>query len=311
MTAYVLRRLLHGIPIILGVTLITFILFHVFGGNPVASFLGKNATAADIAAMEKEYGFDKSMTLQYLDYLYQILRFDFGRSFATREPVTDMIRSGVGPSLSLTLPALLLTSIISVSIALISAFFRGRLADRLLVFFAVVGMSVSFLVYIVLGQYLLAFKLPLFQIHGYEAGLVDRWQYLSLPIIVMVVVGMGYDTRFYRSVMVEETTKDYIVTAFAKGLSRRRVMFVHMLKNASIPIITRMMISVPFLVTGSLLLESFFGIPGMGNMLLTALDQADLPVIKAYTVIISILFVVSNIATDILYAIFDPRVKLS
>ena len=156
-----------------------------------------------------------------------------------------------------------------------------------------------------------AFKFPFFQIHGYRDGILEKWQYLILPILIMLVVGMGYDTRYYRSVMVEETGKDYITTAFAKGLSKPRVMFLHMLKNAMVPIITRMMISVPFLVTGSLLLESFFGIPGLGSMLLDALGSSDLPIIKAYTVLISILFILSNIATDVLYAVVDPRVRLS
>jgi peptide/nickel transport system permease protein len=127
----------------------------------------------------------------------------------------------------------------------------------------------------------------------------------------MVIVGMGYDTRFYRSVFVEEAARDHVVTAYAKGAGHGRVMFVHVLKNALIPIVTRVMISLPFLVTGSLLLETFFGIPGLGNKLLMALESADFPVIKAYTVMISALFIVSTILNDILYALVDPRVRLN
>ncbi len=176
---------------------------------------------------------------------------------------------------------------------------------------AVIGMSVSFLVYIVVGQYLLAFEWPLFNIHGYQEGWLERWQWLSLPIIIMVVVSMGYDARFYRSVMVEETSRDYVATALSKGVTHRRVLFVHVLKSSMIPIVTQVMLSVPFLVTGSLLLESFFGIPGLGGALLEAIDQADLPVIKAYTVMISIMFLLSNLLTDVFYAMFDPRVRFS
>jgi len=311
MINYIIRQLLLGIPTIIGVTLVTFLLFNIFGGDPALQFLGKNATAEEIEAMRELYGFNKPLLAQYFDYLRQVLTFDFGRSFSTKEPVTTMIAGGVIPSLSLTLPALLSTSLLAISVSLLAAFYRGQPIDRILVIGAVFGMSISFLVYIVVGQYLLAFRFPLFQIHGYHAGLLERWQYLILPILIMVVVGLGYDTRYYRSVMVEETGKDYIVTAFAKGLSKPRVMFLHMLKNAMVPIVTRMMISVPFLVTGSLLLESFFGIPGLGSMLLEALGSSDLPVIKAYTVLISVLFILSNIATDVLYAVVDPRVRLS
>ncbi len=311
MSRYVARRLLEGVPIILGVTLITFFLFYVFGGDPVLQFLGKHATPDEIAALEREYGLDRPLYIQYLAYLKEILTLDFGRSFTTREPVSQVLLRGVGPSLSLTVPALFATTILSVSVGLVAARFRGRVIDRGLMVLAVVGMSVSFLVYIVVGQYLLAFEWPLFQIHGYRPGLVERWPYLALPILILVVVGMGYDSRFYRSAIAEEVDKDHITTAYAKGLGAGRVLFVHVLKNAMVPIVTRVMISVPFLVTGSLLLESFFGIPGLGGTLLEALDRADFPIIKAYTVLVSVLFVLTNVLTDVFYAWVDPRIRLS
>ncbi len=311
MTRYVLRRLLHGVPIVLGVSVITFLLFYVFGGDPVLQFLGRHATPDQIAALEREYGLDAPLYIQYLAYLKEIATLDFGLSFVTREPVADVLWRGVGPSLSLTVPALFATTILSVSVALIAAHFRGRPLDRSLMVLAVAGMSVSFLVYIVVGQYLLAFEWPLFHIHGYRPGLVERWPYLSLPILILIVVGMGYDTRFYRSAIAEEVDKDYVTTAYAKGLGTPRVLFVHVLKNAMVPIVTRVMISVPFLVTGSLLLESFFGIPGLGGTLLDALDTADFPVIKAYTILVSVLFVVTNVLTDVFYAWVDPRIRLS
>ena len=309
MIAYIIRKLLEGIPTVFGVTIVTFLLFSVFGGNPVLQFLGKSATDAEITAMEAQYGFDRPLAEQYLDYLGEVVTLDFGKSFVTKEKVLEMIKERAIPSLALTIPALLATSLLSVCIALIAAFYRGQRTDKVLMFFAVLGMSISFLVYIVVGQYLLAFRFPVFQIHGYLAG-PEQWQYLILPMLIMLIVGMGYDTRFYRSIMVEETSKDYVRTAFAKGVSRPRALFVHVARNAMVQIVTRIMISVPFLVTGSLLLESFFGIPGMGSMLLDALNASDFPVIKAYTVMISILFVVSNLLTDVLYAIVDPRVRL-
>jgi peptide/nickel transport system permease protein len=311
MRAYLVRRLLQGVAIVLGVTLLTFVLFQVAGGDPAAQFLGKSATLQDLEALRREYGLDRPIWIQYLDYLGAIGRLDFGRSFVTRQSVAEMLIQGAGPSLSLTVPALGITTIVSVGVALLAARFRGRAIDRLLVLAMVIGMSMSFLVYIVVGQYLFAFRWPLFQIHGYESGFVERWPYLALPIAIIIAVGAGYDTRFYRAVMVEEASRDYVTTAIAKGLSERRVLLRHILPNALVPIVTRVMISVPFLVTGSLLLESFFGIPGLGGTLLDAIDHADFPVIRAYTVLISILFVLANMATDLFYALVDPRVRLS
>lgn len=311
MAKYVVARLLHGVPIVIGVTLVTFFLFYVFGGDPVLTFLGQHASAEEIDALRAQYGLDKSLVGQYFTYLREVATLDFGRSFVSHEPVAALLWRGLGPSLSLTIPALFATTILSVSVGLLAAHFRGRALDRWLMALAVAGMSVSFLVYIVVGQYLLAFELPLFPIHGYRPGELERWPYLALPILVLVAVGMGYDARFYRSAITEEIGRDHITTAYAKGLGARRVLFVHVLKNAMVPIVTRVMISVPFLVTGSLLLESFFGIPGLGGTLLAALDAADFPVIKAYTVLVSILFVLTNILTDVFYAWVDPRVRLS
>ena len=310
MLAYVIRRLAQGIPTLFGVTLITFVLLNVFGGDPAAARLGKSATEEDLRALRAEYGLDKSYPAQYLRYLTEIAKLDFGNSFVTEQPVREILKRGIGPSISITLPALILTTIISLAISIISAFNRGKWLDRTLVVMAVFGMSISFLVYIVVGQYFLAYKAGWFQIYGYDSGWLTRWEYLILPILISVVVATGYDVRFYRSVMVEETTRGHVRTAYAKGLSRPVVMFKHVLKNALIPIITRVMISVPFLITGSLLVESFFGIPGLGLKVLSALDEQDYPIIKAITVLVSILFILANIVTDILYSWADPRVRL-
>jgi peptide/nickel transport system permease protein len=309
--AYVLRRLLLGIPTLIGVTLITFLLLNVFGGDPVATQMGKNPDPADLAARRAEYGLDRPLPVQYLRYLREIVSFDFGRSFVTRERVSEIVAQRIGPSLSITIPALALTTLVSVSIALVAAFNRGRFLDRFLMIGAVLGMSISFLVYIVAGQYLLAFRAGWFQIYGYDSGWLGRWQYLALPILVQVIVATGYDVRYYRAAIVEETTRQHVQTAFAKGLPRRRVLVKHVLRNALIPIISRVMISVPFLITGSLLVETYFGIPGLGLTVLDALNAQDYPVIKAITVLVSILFVLGNVLTDVLYSWADPRVRLA
>lgn len=310
MAAYAFRRLLAGAPTILGVTLLTFLLFHVAGGNPVVAFLGKSATPAEIAALEHAYGFDLPLPQQYLRYLGELARLDFGRSFATREPVLELLSKGAGPSLSITLPALLLGTLLAIGLGLWSARRRGRASDRLLLLATVVGMSVSFLLYIVAGQYLLAFHWPLFPIHGYAPGLLDRWPYLALPIGILIAVGLGYDVRYFRAVLGQELGRDHVLVARARGLPEGVVLGRHVLRNALIPILARVMMAVPFLLTGSLLLESFFGIPGLGHTLLDAVEAADLPVLKAYTWFLSLLLVGTNLLTDLLYAALDPRVRL-
>ena len=250
MWAYIIRRLLYGVLILLGATGIIFVILNIFGGDPVLNKLGKNTTQAEITAMRVAYGLDKPLFSQYLDYLWGMLSGDFGTSWQTKESVAGLIKRGVGPSVTFTLPALLITTFFSVCVGMVASFFRGRPADRGLMAMAVFGMSISFLVYIVVLQYLLAYVWPIFHIHGYEGGFIERWQYVALPLIIMVIVRVGYESRFYRSVFVEEVVRDHVTTAYAKGASEVRVMFVHVLKNALIPIITRVMISVPFLVTG-------------------------------------------------------------
>ncbi|MEW6746002.1 MAG: ABC transporter permease [Planctomycetota bacterium] len=309
MAAYILRRCFYVVPIVLGVTLLTFVLFHIFGGNPTYHLLGRQATLEDVRILEHQLGLDRPFWQQYFYYLYQIITCDFGRSLTTNEPVSAMIARGIGPTLSLTLPALVLSTGISVALSLFVAIMRGKAVDRIIVVAAVLGMSISFLAYIILGQYFLSFKAGIFPIHDYEGGILVRWQYLALPILTQVVVSLGYDVRFFRSVMIEEVHKDYIRTAFAKGLSRRRVLSKHLLKNAMIPIITRVMVALPFLLTGSLLLEKFFGIPGMGSMLVDAFANSDIIVIKAYTVYLSLLYLLGNVLTDILYSLVDPSIR--
>ena len=316
MWAFIIRRILYNIPVFLAIVFLIMSLLRL--RDPVPGLLGKNATPDQIASLEEELGLDRPLLVQYCELLQQVIQLDFSQQMWTQPGMTvgEQLRKAVIPSLSLTLPALFLTSLISITIGMISAFSRGTFLDKGLVFSAVLGMSISFLVYIIFGQYLGSYQLgrllgnPLFSIHGYEPGWVNWPYYLLLPVLISVIVAMGYDTRFYRAVMVEEIGKDYITTARAKGATKGKIMFVHMLRNAMIPIITRIMITLPFLVTGSILLETFFGIPGMGNVLLTAINNNDFPVIEVFSSIFAALFIMSIIATDVLYAIFDPRVRL-
>lgn len=231
--------------------------------------------------------------------------FNFGRTVLTREPIRQVLLNGLGPSLALMVPIFGIELALSLLIAMTGAFWRGRWPDSVLVVLSVAGMSVSYLVYILVGQYVLGYLLNLFPVWGYTS-----WRHLLLPVIVGVASGLGGSVRFYRSVFLNELYRDHVRTALAKGCSPWRVMVMHVLPNALIPVLTRVAVVLPFLFTGSLLLESFFGIPGLGYAGITALANADLQLLKALVLLGSLLFVGANIAADIGYALVDPRVTL-
>jgi peptide/nickel transport system permease protein len=220
-----------------------------------------------------------------------------------------MIGEGVGPSLSLALPAFAIEVVIAVSLALLCAFYRGTLLDRTTVLLCVAGMSVPALAYILFGQYFLSYRWKLFPIYGYEplpAGVV----FLALPGLIWILLAVGSEVRFYRAVMLEEMQQDYVRTAAAKGLPTRRILFRHVLKNSMVQVITRVVITIPFLFLGSLLLELFFGIPGLGNMTVEAINRSDLPVVQAFVVIGSALYILFSLLADVCYALVDPRIRL-
>jgi len=328
MWSYIARRLLYFIPVYFGIILLVMAMLRV--QDPVYAYLGKNATQEMYLAQKAEFGLDRHFFVQYGDFIWNLITFDFSeRSWEQKRPVGEMIANAVTPTLLITVPSLVFTALISISIGLVCSFYRGRWVDRGLMIGAVLGMSVSYLVYIIIGQYFGAFWLPeatgveVFAVAGYqpvigvggEEGFIfepGAWvKYCMLPVIIGVIVAMGYDTRFYRAVMVEESGRDYITTALAKGATKRKIMFVHMLKNAMIPIITRVMITLPFLITGSVLVEMYFNIPGMGRALITAIYAKDFPVVQAVAALFALAVILTVILTDVLYALVDPRVRLS
>jgi len=242
---------------------------------------------------------------QFVFYLTQIAKLDFGKSNYSNQRVSQMLKDGIWPSLCLTVPMFLIGLIVAVTVSLVCAFFRDTWLDRSLVVIAIVLMSINYLVWIIVGQYLFAYRLDWFPIWGFES-----WRYLLLPVIIGVVSGLGDNLRFYRTVMLDEMYRDYVRTAFAKGVGRSGVLFRHVLKNAMIPILTNVIIAIPFLYTGSILLESFFGIPGLGNIGLNAINYSDVDVVRAIVFIGAMLYVAANLITDICYALVDPRVRL-
>lgn len=318
LVSYIIRRGLYVIPLVLGVSLLVFILFNVVGGDPTYMMLGKHANQEQIDALRHELGYDLPLYKQFAFQLKQQLTFDFGRSYATKQKISSMIADGVIPSLCLTVPPFVIGLFLSVVISLFVCYYRGTWLDRVVVLMTVAGMSITSLAYIIAGQQVLAYHLKLFPIHGWEfpdsatdiEGLQIMFSYLYLPWTIWIITGLGADVRFYRTVLLDEVKQDYVRTARAKGNSEPVVFFKHILKNAMIPIITNVVIKIPYLYTGSLLLENFFGIPGLGSLSINAINNSDFPVIKAVTFIGSLLFIIFNLISDVLYAAVDPRVKL-
>ena len=338
MFAYTIRRLLYTFPILLGISLVTFLLFNVFGGDPTLSMLGKHADARSIAELRAQLGLDQPMIIQFLDTVKQMFTFDFGRSYSTKQEISSMMLSTSIVSFTLAAPAFLVTLMMSISISLFVAywgrsthmqsfsvppnlfwatrmyhhfwnFWKNRI-DRMVVIICVMGISIPALSYILFGQNVLAYQMDLFPISGYSRHFPDIISYLMLPGIIWVVLSLGGDVRFYRTVILDEVNQDYVRTARAKGVSEKRIFFWHVLKNSLVPIITRVVISIPFLILGSLLLENFFNIPGMGSMMLDAINTTDFPVVRAMVMILSLFYCLFNVLTDLLYAWADPRIQL-
>lgn len=418
MIRYILRRLLHMIPALAGVILLTFVLFNVVGGSPATMVLGMHATPQSLEDYETARGCNlplflgrkiktrafedmdaaraaaawnfkdavlpegvyelslaaacegdvrwtfrgrvsgsasivcrraageiisvplrrsadftalpgdrfslvveqgtvsiKSLRLRRLQnnpfnsqlflYLRQLARLDFGVSLEANQKVSSLLRNGIVPSLCLTAPILFGGTVVSIFMALLCAYFRDRPMDRLLVVLATVLMSVNYIIWVIAGQYFFAYRLEWFPIWGFES-----WRFLLLPVFIGIVTGLGRDVRFYRTVMLDEMYKDYVRTARAKGVSPAGILARHVLPNAMVPVLTNVSISIPYLFTGSLLLESFFGIPGLGSLSINAINSSDFDVIRAVVLIGAAVYVVVNLITDLCYAWVDPRVRL-
>jgi len=242
---------------------------------------------------------------QLFHYLGSLLRGDLGDSTAYGMRVARVLREGAGPSLALTLPLLAGGTLLALLLAMAAAVWRGRAPDRAVLLGTTLLMSVNYVVWVLAGQYLLAYRLRLFPLWGFE-----HWTYLLLPVMIGIVSGLGRDTRFYRTVLLDELHRPYVRTAIAKGLRPARILWRHVLRNSLIPIVTYVSISVPFLFTGSLLLESFFGIPGLGGASLNAINSADMATVRAIVILGALLYQLVNLATDLCYAWLDPRVRL-
>ena len=311
MTAYIIRRLWQMIPTLLGVILLVFILFNWVGGDPAYVLAGKISSAEQIENIRRQLGVDQPYYVQLWIFIKQVLTADFGASWSTNEAVSHIMATRLGPSLTVLIPLLIISTLVAIGLALGVAYVRGSLTDRAVMIVCTVGLSISILVYIIVFQYFFAYKLGWFPVQGWGDSF---WQnlvvYASLPILIGLVVTIAPDLRLFRTFVLDEINQDYVRTARAKGLSENRIMWVHVLRNASIPIITHVMAALPGLLIGSFLIERFFSIPGIGREVILAVERSDFPVIKAITVYVAVATMIFTLLADLMYKAVDPRVQL-
>ena len=311
MTAYIIRRLWQMIPTLLGVILLVFILFNWVGGDPAYVLAGKISSAEQIENIRRQLGVDQPYIVQLGIFIKQVLTADFGASWSTNEAVSHIMATRLGPSLTVLVPLLIISTLVAIGLALGVAYVRGSLTDRAVMIVCTVGLSISILVYIIVFQYFFAYKLGWFPVQGWGDSF---WQnlvvYASLPILIGLVVSIAPDLRLFRTFVLDEVNADYVRTARAKGLSENRIMWVHVLRNASIPIITHVMAQLPGLLIGAFLIERFFSIPGIGREVILAVERSDFPVIKAITVYVAVATMIFTLLADLMYKAVDPRVQL-
>ena len=311
MLAYIIRRIWQMIPTMLGVVLLIFFLFNWVGGDPAYILAGKMSNPEQIENIRQQLGVDQPYYVQLWIFIKQIISFDYGVSWSTGESVSQIISTRLGPSLTILIPLMILQTVISIILALAVASVRGSLTDRMVMMLCTIGMSISILVYIIIFQYFFAYQLGWFPVQGWSDSFSENlFKYALLPVLIMLVVSIAPTLRLYRSFILDEVNQDYVRTARAKGVSERRVYGVHVLRNASIPIVTDVMATLPALLIGAFLIERFFGIPGIGREVIIAVERSDFPVIKAITVYVAAATMFFNLIADLIYKLIDSRVEL-
>ncbi|TXH38416.1 MAG: ABC transporter permease [Burkholderiaceae bacterium] len=311
MAAYLLRRIWQMIPTLLGVVLLVFFLFKFFGSDPAEVLGGQNATAEQIAAIRQQLGLDKPWWVQLGIFLKSIVTFDWGKSWATQEPISALFASRLGATLTVSVPILILEVTLAIPFAMAVAYVRGSLTDRAVMVCTILAQSVSLLVYVILGQYIFGFQLGWFPVQGWsDAHLTNLTTYAPLPVLLVVLVALSPYTRLYRTFFLDEIGQDYVRTARAKGLGERKILFKHVLRNAMIPILTNISVAIPGVFVGSFMIETFFSIPGLGREAILAVNRSDYPVIQAFAIYLSVITMSINLLTDLLYKWVDPRVSL-
>jgi len=325
MFAYVIRRALYAIPILIGVNLITFVLFFVVNtpDDMARMHLGmKRVTPEAIEKWKADHGYDRPLLYNrdadgvqrlsetiFFDKSVRLFVFDFGVSDSGRD-ISEDISQRMWPSLAIALPTFMIGLLVYISFAMLLAFFRGSYLDLSGVVLCVILMSISGLFYIIAGQYLFSKVFHLVPVSGYEPGLL-AWRFVILPVAIGVFAGIGASSRWYRTIFLEEINRDYVRTARAKGLPEVRLLFRHVLKNAMVPILTGVVVVLPTLFMGNLILESFFGIPGLGSYTIEAIQNQDFARVRAMVFLGSVLYILGLLLTDLSYTLVDPRIRLS
>jgi peptide/nickel transport system permease protein len=309
--SYLLRRLWQMVPTLAGVVLGVFFLFKGFGGDPAEILAGLNASPEQVEQIRDQLGLNRPVWEQLAIFVGQILQFDWGRSWATNEPVAQLFATRLPATLTVMTPILVLDALLAIPFALAVAAVRGSLTDRAIMVVTTVALSISFLVYVIVGQWLFAFQLGWFPVQGWTDSVwTNLTTYAPLPVLLAVMVGISPQMRLYRSFFLDEIGQDYVRTARAKGLGERAVLMKHVLRNALIPILTNVSMQLPGIFVGSFLIEVFFSIPGIGREVMLAVNRSDYPVIQAVTIYLAVITMLINLLTDLLYKAVDPRVTL-
>ena len=311
---YILRKLMSGVLLLLGVTFVSFLFMVYFAPDPTYQLLGRNPTAEQVAQTRQDLCLDCPFLVRYQRYLNELATFDFGNSWSSGERVDRLVARTVPVSAELLAPGFVLGNALGLLLAMIAACHRGRPIDRLIMAASVAGMSVSFVIALIAFQIVFSssYGLDLFPVRGWDVhDAASYLRYVTVPTLATVFVTLGYNTRFYRAVIVEELGRDHIRTARAFGASTAEVLMRHVLPNAVVPIVTRLVFSIPLVVIGgSLLIESYFGIPGIGKATYEAIGAGDWPVLKAIVGVTPVLFVAALLLADVLTHALDPRVEL-
>lgn len=325
MLSYIIRRVLYALPILLGVNLLTFVLFFVVNtpDDMARMHLGmKRVTPEAIEKWKDDHGYNRPLLFNeqqsgmekitdtiFFDKSIKLFVFSFGNSDSGRH-IGEDIKQRMWPSLAIALPVFLIGLLVYISFAMLLAFFRGSYLDISGVVLCVILMSISGLFYIIAGQYIFSKVFHLVPVSGYEPGWL-AWRFVILPVAIGVFAGLGSSSRWYRTIFLEEINRDYVRTARAKGLPEHRLLFKHVLKNALVPILTGVVVVLPTLFMGNLILESFFGIPGLGSYTIDAIQNQDFAIVRAMVFLGSVLYILGLLLTDISYTLVDPRIRLS
>lgn len=305
---YILRRLLQTIPVVLGVTLILFILMFVVPGDPVLNMLGQRADPETIARIRKELGLDKPIWRQYLDFLYRLIQGDLGKSYRSNRPVAQSILIAFPYTFQLAVASICVTILLGISIGLISSVFHGTLYDHLSRIFSLIFISMPIFWFSLVLILVFAVRYRLFPPSGTGEGWSSLW-YLVLPSIALGSRGAAMCARLTRASMLEVMNKLYIIAAYAKGVKKTMVIFKHAFRNALLPVVTFLGLNFGDLLTGAVVTEAVFGRPGLGGLMMTAIRTRDFPILQGMVLFIALVFVLANLTVDILYAFIDPRIK--